>query len=212
MRRGLIVAMTIALLAMACGTALAEADRKPTLGVVVVLTDILRAEKNLKPSEWLQGAVERKISPDFYQRGAALPPEDFITFLTKKDIQPDASGLFKELMLPMFIDYGKNKQVDFLLVVIGDASVTSHIGTQIEQHTDADNKTWISTHDERKIDFADVRLRAALVDVNKNEYAFNTVITKRSGAPDLFGNPFRSVINDGMKKALAEFDAKISIP
>lgn len=211
-RKSIAAAMLLALWIMLGGVAGAEGEKKPALGVVIFLTDSLKAENNVKPGEWLQGAVDGKIPPDRYQRREAFSGSDFVTFLSKKDILPDASGLFKELKLPFFVDYGKSKQVDFLLVVIGDAYIASHIGTQIEQHTDADNNVWTSSHEERKIDYADIKLRTVLVDVGKSEYVFNTVITRRSGEPDLFANPIRSVINDGMKKALAEFNAKISLP
>lgn len=194
------------------GSVGAEPEQKPVLGVCVVETDALRAEKNVKPGEWLRDMVERKIPAGKYQRSESVNPADFVTFLSKKDITSDSSGLFKELRLPTLVDFGKDKNVDFLLVIIGDASVMSHMGTKIVQYTDSDNKVRTTAHEEMMIDYADVKLRASLVDVRKNEYIFNTVFTRRSGEPDPFANAVRSVVNDGMKKVLAEFNQKIVIP
>lgn len=211
-RKWMTFMMMLVVLTSWSGAAAAEADKKPALGVCMVLTDNVKAENNVKPGEWLHDAMMRKIPQDRYQRGDNFPATDFITFLSKKDILPDESGLFKELKLPAFLDYAKSKQVDFLFVVIGDARVWRHIGTRIEQHKDSDNNVWTSSHDEEKIDYADIKLRTVLVDVAKNEYVFNIIIAKRSDSPDLFANGVRSVINDGMKKALSDFNAKVQIP
>ncbi len=188
-------------------------EAKPTLGAFLLLTDTLMAEKNNKPGEWIRNAVEEKIPAGKYQFIESVTPNDFIAFMSKKDIQPDSNGLFKELRLATFVEYGRQKNTDFILAVIGDATVTSHMATKFNHYTNPETKvTTTTSYEELVIDFADVRLRAVMVDIKKSEYIFNTILTKRSDGPDLFANQVRSVINNGTKKAVAEFNQKVVIP
>ena len=185
-------------------------DSKPILGLCLIQTDALRAENNPKPMDMIRGAVEAKLTGQLFVRESTVTDADFISFIGKKDILPDSTGLLRELKLPVLLEYGRNKKVDHLLVVIGDAAVVSHNKTNISHSRDKDGKIiYSNTYDTVEVDYADVTLRVALVDVKKAEYRYNLLITRRSDGPDFFANPVRSVINSGSRKVVDEFNRQV---
>lgn len=207
----------VALLLMAVPLAVQAApeeqppEAKPVLGVVLMQTEQLRAENNPKPMDMIRGAVNGKLSAKQNVVLANLAEADFVAYLGKKDIMPDSTGLLREVKLPVLLEYAKNNKLDYLFVVFGDAKVARHMKTNFSHFKDDDGKI-ISTHtyENEQIDYADVTLRVAYVDVKKGEYVSNLTITKRSDSPG-WGNPVRSVINDGSTRAVNEFNQKITL-
>lgn len=184
---------------------------KPILGVVLMQTEQLRAENNPKPMDMIRGAVNGKLSAKQNVALITMTEADFVAYLGKKDIMPDSTGLLREVKLPVLLEYAKNNKLDYLFVVFGDAKVTRHMKTNFSHFKD-DNGKIISTHtyENEQIDYADVTLRVAYVDVKKGEYVSNLTITKRSDSPG-WGNPVRSVINDGSTRAVDEFNRTVSL-
>ena len=214
-RLAVVLAALLLMTASLAGQAAAEEqppEAKPVLGVIVLQTDQLRAENNQKPMDMIRGAVNGKVSAKQNVLLANLADADFIAYLGKKDIMPDSTGLLREAKLPVLLEYAKNNKLDYLFVVFGDAKVARHMKTNFSHIKDDDGKI-VSTHsyENEQIDYADVTLRAAYVDVKKGEYISNLTITKRSGDPAMWGNPVRSVINDGCTRAVNEFNQKITL-
>ncbi len=189
-----------------------QSEAKPVLGVVLLLTDQMRAEHNTKPTEMFRAAVNAKTA----QKKTAftvqtIPEAELISFLRKKDILPDSVGLMREMKLAQLLEFGKSKNVDFLLVVVGDAKVSHHMKTNINTWKDKKGNTHTNTYETDEVDYADVKLRAAYVDVKKGEYIKNYYVERRSGSPAVFGNSVRSVVNDGSKRVLNEFTRKFTL-
>jgi hypothetical protein len=188
-----------------------QPEARPVLGVVMMLTDIMRAENNAKPTDMFNAALNEKAAQKAGYAVQHLDGADFKTFLGKKDIVPDSVGLLRELKLAQLVEYGKGKNVDFLLVVIGDAKVTSHMQTHFDNFKDDKGRTTTHSYETHEVDYADVTLRAAYVDVRKGEYVQNYTVERRSGRPAVFGNAVRSVVNDGSTRALDDFRSKFAL-
>lgn len=188
-----------------------QPEAKPVLGVVLLLTDQMRAEHNAKPTDMFRGAVNDKTAKKTAFTVQNIPEGELTVFLGKKDILPDSIGLMREMKLAQLLEFGKSKNVDFLLVVVGDAKVSHHMKTHINNWNDKDGKTHTSASETDEVDYADVTLRAAYIDVKKGEYVQNYSIERRSGPPAVFGNSVRSVVNDGSNMVLSEFNQKFSL-
>lgn len=216
--RRLRVILIGAMLLMLPGMSLAGAEEaaeqppaKPALGVVLLLTDQMRAEHNAKPTDMFRAAVNAKTAQKTAFTVQNIPEGELTVFLGKKDILPDSIGLMREMKLVQLLEFGKSKNVDFLLVVVGDAKVSHHMKTNINNWKDKDGKTHTNAYETDEVDYADVTLRAAYVDVKKGEYVQNYSVERRSGSPAVFGNAVRSVINDGSNRVLSEFNQKFSL-
>ena len=188
-----------------------QPEAKPVLGVVLLLTDQMKAEHNAKPTELFRGAVNDKTAKKTAFTVQNIPEGELTVFLGKKDILPDSIGLLREMKLAQLLEFGKSKNVDFLLVVVGDAKVSHHMKTHFNNWKDKDGKTTVNSYESDEVDYADVTLRAAYVDVKKGEYVQNYSVERRSGSPAVFGNAVRSVINDGSNRVLSEFTQKFSL-
>ncbi len=188
-----------------------QPEAKPVLGVVLLLTDQMRAEHNAKPTDMFRAAVNDKTAKKTAFTVQNVPEGELTVFLGKKDILPDAIGLMREMKLAQLLEFGKSKNVDFLLVVVGDAKVYRHMQTHFNNWKDKDGKTTTHSYESDEIDYADVMLRAAYVDVKKGEYVQNYTVERRSGPPAVFGNGVRSVVNDGSNRVLSEFSQKFSL-
>ena len=188
-----------------------QAEAKPVLGVVLLLTDQMRAEHNAKPTDMFRAAVNAKTAQKTAFTVQTIPETELTSFLGKKDILPDSVGLMREMKLAQLLEFGKSKNVDFLLVVVGDAKVSHHMKTNINNWKDKDGKTHTNAYETDEVDYADVMLRAAYVDVKKGEYVQNYSIERRSGPPAVFGNSVRSVVNDGSTRVLSEFTQKFTL-
>ena len=185
----------------------------PLVGVVMIQTDALRAENNAKPMDMIRSAVDGKLTAiKQTSTVVTLADSDFTSYLGKKDIMPDSTGLLRELKLPVLVEYGQRKNLDFLLLVIGDSKVAHHMKTNINHTRDKDGKIIFSnTNDTDEVDYADVTLRTAYVDVKKGEYVLNLTLTQRSGPPALWGNAVRSVNNDACTRVINEFNQKATL-
>lgn len=216
--RRLRVILIGAMLLMLPGMSLAGAEEaaeqppaKPALGVVLLLTDQMRAEHNAKPTDMFRAAVNAKTAQKTAFTVQNIPEGELTVFLGKKDILPDSIGLMREMKLAQLLEFGKGKNIDYLLVVVGDAKVSHHMKTNINNWKDKDGKTHTNAYETDEVDYADVVLRAAYVDVKKGEYVQNYSVERRSGSPAVFGNAVRSVINDGSNRVLSEFNQKFSL-
>lgn len=189
-----------------------QPEANPVIGVVLLLTDQVKAEKNNKPYDMFSGALREKLAKKADFAVINIADAELITYLSKKDITADSNGLLKELKLPQLLEYGKSKNLDYLLVVIGDAKVAHHMKTNISTTTDKNGKVTSShAYETDEVDYGEVTLRAAYVDIKKGEYIQNYSVTRRSGDPAMFGNPVRSVVNDGCGRVLGEFNSHFNL-
>ena len=173
-----------------------------TLGFCLVPTDDYKEFCHNKSLNLLRGAAIQKITGKYALNNAANDV-DFVNFVNNQEISTD-NGLLRELKLPIFLDYGTKHNLDFLLVLLPKAKLEK------EEHHSYNNG-YYSHYTEV---YAQITLRAALVDVKKREYVFNLTFKERSNEQGLFdfSDATEFAIHSGTKKVVEDFNQQTFFP
>ena len=173
-----------------------------TLGFCLVPTDDYKEFCHNKSLNLLRGAAIQKIAGKYALNNAANDV-DFVNFVNNQEISTD-NGLLRELKLPILLDYGTKHNLDFFLVLLPKANLEK------EEHHSYNNG-YYSHYTEV---YAQITLRAALVDVKKREYVFNLTFKERSNEQGLFdfSDATEFAIHSGTKKVVEDFNQQTFFP
>ncbi len=201
----LIASFLILLFGITCTASAGE-----LVGVCTVLSSNILGDKDNEAPNMVIEAANGKFSGPRYVVDQRITATDFKNYLGKKDmLVSEVPKMIDELKLPVFVGYGAEKNLGYLMVIFCEAKPE-----KFEKKSSTGSWGWggggYSSSNQILVKKVELLARVVVVDVKKQEYVYNVLLKKN--VDDVYGfstevRAIRSVVKEFVK----DFDSQIKI-
>lgn len=203
--------LIIAILLVTAATA--SASEKPMIGVCIIFSPNILSDKDNQASLAIKDAVYSKFGAAKYDIDQQVTPADFKNYLGKKDmLVSEVPQMINTLKLPVFVNYGSEKQLDYLTMVFCQAVTHKSTTSTVQaQKNKTGTSTTYSTINSTMIKKVDLITRVVVVDIKKQEYVYNFRLDKTVDDDPGFHTEVRA-IRVAAKEYAQDFAQQITAP